>query len=195
MGEHRFAYEYAEATLDKFAATVSSRRFRRAYAKFKLLIRVYAFADFSYPHAPDDSHIAWAWEDAQIAFKGYGETLLHGAILQMWTVLSEQEQAQFLLAAGKGFYVAELETDRMAIRRYASKWRKSDTKNPSEGFDLPSVMPLSGVKVRDWATDEKLDPAGHEAFMRHIQKNERDLAIKPKTTKHLRVVEDGSENE
>jgi len=190
-----FQYQHAEDHLDKFARTRKSAAFKRSYRKFKFLLFTYAYLDFSAPNRPSKQHLSWAWEDAQIAFKGYGETMLHGAILQMWSTLGPIDQAQFLRSADEAFYLAECETDREANRRYVKKYRNEEIRDPSDGFNLPSVTPVSGVKLKDWLHDEGFRPDEKEKFMAYL----RELAIEDreivKTNKHLRVYEGGSKNE
>jgi hypothetical protein len=187
-----FQYQYAEAHLDQFARTRKSASFKRSYRKFKFLLFVYAYLDFSAPNKPTKQHMAWAWEDAQIAFKGFGETMLHGAILQMWSALGPVDQAQFLRSAEEAFCLAECETDREANRRYIKKYRNEEIRDPSEGFTLPSVMPVSGAKLKDWLKDEGFSPDQEGEFMEYIREKAREDRAPVKSNNHLRVYEGGS---
>ena len=191
-----FLYEEAEGVLDRFAARITSAQFQRAYRKFKCLLLVYAYLDFSYPNKPSKKHLSWAWEDAQVAFNGYGETMLHGAILQMWSTLGLADQNQFMRAASEAFDRAEMETHREADRRYIKKYRDAPIRNPSEGFTFPSVTPVSGVKVKDWLKDEGFTPEEQGAFFALLQ-DRKEEAETDQTTKgnHLRLVEFTTEPE
>ncbi len=188
-----FAYEYAEATLDKFARRVRSEQFRRAYRKFKFVLVVYAYLDFSAPEKPEKKHLAWAWEDAQAAFNGHGETILHGCILQMWSSLTKGDQDQFLTVAGKAFYMAETETHREAPRRYIPKVRKAGIRDPRDGFSLPTYTPIVGVKLQDWLHDEGFTQEEMDRFTEYLR-GEMELTTS-QAASHLRVVEatNGSE--
>lgn len=192
-----FQYQHAEAHLDQFARTRKSISFKRAYLKFKFLLYTYAYLDFSAPQKPSKQHMSWAWEDAQIAFIGYGETMLHGAILQMWSALGPVDQAQFLGAAEKAFRLAESATSKDAGRRYIKKYRREEIRDPSDGFDLPSVMPVSGVKLKDWLHDEGFSLDQKERFIEYIREEAEAMEDSEpvKSNTHLRVYEGGRKNE
>lgn len=190
----RFAYEYAERTLDSFVATVESKQFYRSYTKFRLVLDVFAYCDFSHPERPGIEQTAWAWEDAQIAFNGNGEPSLHGIILQMWTTLPVSRKDDFTKAIETAFRLAEEHTPRSVARRYLSEWRHKPVRDPDLGFNLVTILPVTGVTLREWAYEEVFDPEGHEEYLCTLEFNER-IALEVEETQtrrpRLRLLEGG----
>lgn len=157
---NRYVYERAEKVLDEFVATMEGEQFRRAYRKFKLAIVLYAHCDYlgATTNAVEgpvtrDQALAWAWEDADIAFRGYGEEALTGFILQMWTHVPHGEEGALRKAIKKAFKAADAATPLGVQRRYLLRWRGKKVRDLDRGFDLPSVIPCMGIKLREWAAD------------------------------------------
>ena len=169
----RFAYEYAERTLDSFAGTVGSKQFCRSYAKFKFVLGVFAYCDFSYPKKPTLQEMAWAWEDAQIAFKGHGEPILHGCILQMWSTLPASRKEEFLEAVETALRLADENTSLSVQRRYLKEWRDKPVRDPDLGYNLMTILPVSGPTLREWSAEEGFDPLEHEAYLLSVEAEER----------------------
>ena len=187
----RFAFEYAERTLDTFAGTVESKQFCRSYAKFRFVLGIYAYCDFSYPKMPTVKAVAYAWEDAQVAFTGYGEPALHGVILQMWTTLPAHLKDKFKEAIETGFRLAEEHTDSSVARRYLAEWREKPIRDPDLGFNLPTILPVTGPKIREWAEEEGFDPLEHEEYLCYLEAEERNFIPQPKRATGLLVFEGG----
>ena len=198
VGEERddmtqFQYQHLEHSLDAFAYSVKSKQFSRCYRKFKASIMMQAFLDFSHPNPPTKAQIAMAWEDVQMAFNGFGDTALHGIILSMWSGLKEKEQKRFLAAIKRGVHQAEKETASDHPRRYVRKFRTAPVVNPDDGYELPTVTPVSGVKMRDWAIDEGFDVEDYGQLMALEEWAERE-ANKPQRP-ILTLVKDSSEKD
>jgi hypothetical protein len=157
--EDLFVYEEAEKLLDAFAAGPRPMAFKRAYVKFKFMIAAYAYIDFSTPgRRPSGKELAYAWEDVQMAFVGHGEQALIGTIIQLWVTLSPEDQFLFAQVIKEAFGRAEVATIESASRRYLHRYRVKPVRLPEEGFDLPTILPVRGVQLRDWAIDSGQDP-------------------------------------
>ena len=152
-----FQYKYVEATLDDFARKTPSLQFKRSYRKFKFLVAITAYCDFREPGKSREQSLAWAWEEVAVAFKGYGEPILNGVILQMWTTLHDGEKAKFLEAVYAGFDAAEEMTGPDTTRKFTKAWREKPWHDPAKGFSYPTMLPVSGDKLREWCIDEGED--------------------------------------
>jgi hypothetical protein len=158
----RFAYEVAEKELDAFAAKEGTLSFKRSYRKLKFMLAAYAFVDFDNRYASceeaKDRAMSFAWEDVQMAFTGHGEWALAGCILQMWTCLSPKKQARFFEVVKAAFEAAEEATSPEAPRRYMHRFRTKPPRKPGENWTLPTILPMSGKTLSDWALDNGEDP-------------------------------------
>lgn len=159
----RFIYEEAERELDRFAASISSRAFTRAYRKLKFFLRVYAFIDYGSRKEmsePEQARaMSYAWEDLQMAFTGHGEWTLQGCVLHLWSLLGTREEEKFYRAIKQGFEAAEEATPAEAVRRYLHKYRTKPPRKPSQDWNLATILPMSGKVLEEWALDEGEDPA------------------------------------
>ena len=201
----RFMYEPAQAVLDDFAHNPKRMlAFRRAYRKFKFVVAAYAFIDFDSRRLDSkegkELALSYAWEDAQMAFTGHGEMALGGCILQMWANLRTKEHDQFRKAIVRAFEAAEKATPAEAPRRYLHQYRTKPPRKPSEDWNLPCILPMSGVLLEDWALDSDEDPeevaeqwmwlemadrAEHTGYDPHVE-----LTPRSPRRGHLRLVED-----
>lgn len=173
-----FAYEEAEHMLDAFAADPKRlRAFARAYRKLKFMAAAYAFCDYMPRKASAEDKrrgMAYAWEDIQIAFTGRGEWALHGCLLQMWSYLRPREHKAFARLVEEAFTRAEELTHMDAPRRYLPEYRRKPPRLPEEDWDLPTLLPMSGAVLHDWALDSGNDPADVEHEWAWIEVAERE---------------------
>jgi hypothetical protein len=157
-GMDRFAFEKAQVVLDKFVAQTGSHLVRRAYNQFKWLVHGLAYLDHSDGKNTMDECLSFAWEDAQIAFTGYGSEIMTGAVMALWSNLDTDLWDAFQNSVEKAFREAEQATSSTVKRRYLSRYRSRPVRRLDEGFDLPCVVPMFGTAVRDWAADVGEDP-------------------------------------
>lgn len=165
----RYAYEAIENKLDAFARRIKSRPFQRAYRKFKVLVKVVAYCDFSSPNLPTEEQLSWAWEDVELAFKGLGDSTLHGCIVQMWSCLSSQEKKFFLSTIKIGLGEAEQATGEDVARRYILRYRRKPVRNPELGYNYQMTPPVQGVQPKEWAVGEGTDPEDHQDFLASLE--------------------------
>ena len=158
MKKDRYVYEKAEEILDSFAKEKKSAQFRRAYKRLKFIIASYAYSDFKRPENTWEEALAFAWEDAQMAFTGHGEVGFSGIIVQLWMHLSEKEKPEFKKVLTQAFKAAEVATATSTPRRFMLKNRSKPIRTPEEGFDLPYILPVWGPSLREWAVDEGENP-------------------------------------
>jgi hypothetical protein len=188
----RFAFEPVDKALADFASEMRSERpsFYRAWRKFRGVLQVYAQVDFLSEGLTDDKEqaISWAWEDAEVAFRGHGEHAMTGAISQMWDMLSystkHTKRLKLLLTAA--FREAEASTPKGTKRRYLVDYRKTPIRTLEEGLDEPAVTPTFGPVLREFVFEEggELEVDGHiigggpdeaEAFYDQLEALERDI--------------------
>jgi hypothetical protein len=158
--EELFAYEVARAALDRFAADPKRlRAFRRTYSKLKYIAVVYAYCDHTATDNADKARaMAYAWEDIQLAFTGHGEWAIGGCILQLWANLRKSEEKEFFALVKEAFARAEEATSVEAPRRYLHTYRLKPPLRPDQDWTLPTILPVSGAPLRDWAFDNNEDP-------------------------------------
>ena len=172
----RFAYEEAEKLLDAYARQPAhTAQFRRAWHRLKWAIYGVAHIDFSYDRRPDETSLAHAWEDAQLAFYGYGEASMTGCVLQLWAHVDKKERNRFERAVYNAFQVAEQSTGPGVNRRYMSQWRRKPIRRPEQGFTLAPILPINGPRLRDWAADTGKDFVVLEDQLYWLEKADREV--------------------
>ena len=172
----RFAFEEAEKLLDAYAAhPARTAQFRRAYQRFKWAVYGVAHIDFGYDKRPDVLSLTHAWEDAQIAFLGYGEPSMTGCIIQMWASVPKGDKNGFERVVYAAFQAAEQATGENVHRRYMSQWRRKPVRRPEQGFTLAPVLPINGPRLRDWAKDIGKDAAVLEDQLYWLEKADREI--------------------
>lgn len=173
--EPRFAFEHAEAVFDEFNEVFGDAEFRRAMAKTKAMAAIYAWSD----HYCEDTHPATAlargWEEMQIAFTGRGEAFMTGAVLHLWNCLPPGiTEAEFEAVVREAFEAAEEHTPQDAPRLYLQRYRNAEIRHPDDGFTLDPILPMAGVRVRDWAETEGHDCEAIEDALTWIELADRE---------------------
>lgn len=153
----RFMYEAAQAVFDEYALK-SSNEYRRSYAFFKTMIGIYAVIDCGRGDVARfrknrDLYISRIWEDADVAFKGHGEPLWTGAVLQLWNAMPESNYPKFLAVIRRAFKEAESLTSDNAHRRYTKSVRKKGYRTPKEGLDLDIIYPADLNRLAEVSFD------------------------------------------
>jgi hypothetical protein len=172
---NRFAYEALVEGLNAAVLPVGGEEVRRALVKFKFAVIAHAWTELCLWHEDTDKEqaIAWAWEDAAIALCGYGTSSLTGPLVEMWTSVPKDKRDAFGEELDVALTAAEEATSRAVPRRYLPVYRNLKARRPSDGFDLPSIVPTFGTRFREWATANGLDPEKAEAQMAKIEELER----------------------
>lgn len=176
MDTTRYPFEVIDEALDRFCNSEHAKdnaMFLRAVRKLRGVIIVYAVVDFGQA-APDHAHaLAWAWEDAEIAFKGYGEGTLTGPIVQMWDALSPESWRAFKQTLDRAFDRANALTNEDVKRRYFKGYRAKRVRTPKTGFNEKVVLPTWGPTFRDWCTDNKRDADEEEQLFHYVELYDR----------------------
>jgi hypothetical protein len=174
----RFVYEEAENMLDSYALgrrESGDKQFYRAYRKFRCLITIYAYMDFPSGSAPKQ-RLSWAWEDVDIAFRGYGDNILTGVMLQMWDHTADEEEAnRFHRTITKALERSNAVTDKNCPRRYLIKWRQSRVRKGADDFADQVVLPVNGPKLREWAEAEGFDAESIEHQFGLLEAAQREV--------------------
>lgn len=166
---------------DEFAfAPDRGATYRRVWRKFKAVVASCAFVDFgtgARPRTAEDEGLllSYAWEDAQIAFSGQGDSILTGAVLGLWSALRTEEHDLFARVIREAFKRAEAATSPDVVRRYLSRFRLQPPRLPDGNpFNTGSILPTSGPTLRDWAADQGQDPAEVEEEWYWLAVGDRD---------------------
>lgn len=164
----RYHYEVAASLIEEAVLDLAPRRpsLLRAYRKLKATVVAYAYIDFLTEGVRSrEEALAYAWEDAEIAFRGYGESCMTGAIVQFWSAVGSADTettAQMRESIRLAFEAAEAATHADVKRRYLKKHRKEPIRDLSMGFDLPAILPTRGIKLREWAIESGKDVSDTE---------------------------------
>ena len=171
-------YEAAEAVFDDYARAASNE-YRRSYRFFKTMIGIYALlecgrGDVARFKLNRELYISRIWEDADVAFKGHGEPLWTGAVLQLWNALPESKYSSFLAVIRRAFKDAEALTSDNADRRYTKTVRRKGYRTPKEGLDLDIIYPADLNRLAEVSLEQG-----------YITEDELDLFASFLTTKEL----------
>ncbi|MAH47434.1 hypothetical protein CMI37_16540 [Candidatus Pacearchaeota archaeon] len=171
----RFAYEHFVEGLDSFVEGQDNPGLLRALRMVKFMVLASAWCDFRIWDAGvnEKDAMAWAWEDMVMAFKGFGENSLTGVVISFWSAGGRDVWEEGRRALNRASCKADDETSNLVPRRYLLKYRIQTIRTPELGFDLPSIVPAKGERLRQWATREGLDPDEVETQMAVIEEYER----------------------
>lgn len=151
----RFAYEVAEKVLNAFVSSHPSKQFQHAYYRLKLFVRSIALGDYVAQGFDKQEALSFAWEDAEMAFRGRSEPSLGGVILQMWVHVGDFEKA-FEETIKSAFRQANEATPVQTLRRYLLEDRQSPVLTSCKAVFSPA-LPSHGPLLRAWAKDNDED--------------------------------------
>ena len=171
----RYAYEHLEAVFNDWSNKMQNEEVTRAIRKLKFMVLAYAWVDFCIwsPGNDNEQAISWAWEDLSIALAGYGQSAMTGTVIDIWTSTPKDSWEELRKVLNSGIAKAEAETSNIVSRRYLQRYRGLACRSPKDGFDLPSVVPAWGPRLREWASKMGMDPDATEEQMRYIEEYER----------------------
>lgn len=169
----RFAFEVVEEQLDEFAIDQDAE-FQRSWMKTRFMVTAYAYGDWYQPGMHPALALARAWEELQIAFTGRGEAFLSGAVLHLWNTLpNAKAEKRFEKLLRNAFAEAERATPDDAARLYLREYRDAPLRNPDDGFTLDPLLPVRGIRLREWALGEELDPDDIEEHFNWLELADR----------------------
>ena len=171
----RYAYEHFEKALTDWEKKSNDPGVTRAIRKLKFMVLAYAWVDFDLWDNDCDKEqaLSYAWEDTVVAFSGYGQSAMTGAVVDVWTATPTARWDALQSHLNKGLSEAEFQTPKTVSRRYLLKYRTKSVRTPHEGFDLPAVVPVWGPRLREWAQVNGMDPYEAETQMLLIEEYER----------------------
>ena len=174
-----YAYKEAQVILDEFALKqldMGNDQFFRSYRKLLGVLLVYAQVDFGTAKGSFEEKLAWAWEDADIAFRGYGENLISGAAIQLWSVLPSPYHNALRKTLKKAMRAAWASTPASHRPRWSKEWREKPICMGEDSFnDMPYALPTWGPKLREEAEAQGFDAFATEAQYRKLAEEEAEL--------------------
>lgn len=172
--KNRYNYELFEKALNVWS-TRNNPPYTRALRKLKFEVLSGAWNDFEIwaPKTDKELAMSYAWEDAIVAFSGYGQSCFTGVILDLWMSVPRDQWDEFQNFLNAAMLEAEWATPKTAPRRYLSKYRQLRMRTPQDGFDLPAAVPVWGPRWKEWAASNGMDPDESECQMREIEEYER----------------------
>lgn len=191
MIEDRFAYEHVQAHFDTYAKK-QNIEYQRSYLYFKSLIGLAALCDCAKGDvlrfkARRDLYLSRIWEDVQIAFKGHGEPIWTGAVLQLWSTIPPGTDEQYLSVIQSAFQEAETHTGKGVSRRYAPAVRKKPYRTPEQGLDLKIIYPKDLSRLAEVSFDQGYIP---EEYLELFHSFQASKELVPKTVT-LKVIKGG----
>jgi hypothetical protein len=126
-----------------------------------------------------DEALACAWEDTFIAFKGYGDNVVTGSLLQIWHYVKPEDRESLREAIETACTDVTAYYKKNGVRwRYLARYRNASVKSLPEDFTLPTALPTSGRALADWAGDEGYDPEVIEEVMHASEVQEQSKAVR-----------------
>ncbi len=178
-----FPYKKFEQDINKWFVSKndSNAAARTAWSKFKGLVAVSAAVDYGMrPSSTEDERdvaLAKAWEDAYIAFKGYGDNTITGPILQLWHYVREKDRKSLHKTLKDACEAVDVFYAEHGVRRrYLEKYWKAAVRSSPDQFKEPTALPLNGRPLQDWTSDEGYDYETLEQVMHEIEIKEQARA-------------------
>jgi hypothetical protein len=75
--------------------------------------------------------------------------------MELWSSLKKGQAGEWERVVYSAFRQAEESTSPNVQRRYLSRWRRKPIRRLEEGFNMPTVYPIAGPRLMDWAIDNK----------------------------------------
>ena len=171
----RYAYEHVEKALNDWSNRMNNPEITRAIRKLKFMVLAYAWVDFCIWNKKNENEhtLSWAWEDLVIALAGYGQSAMTGTVIDLWTSTPKDDWEELRKVLNAAVAKAEHHTSNGVPRRYLQKYRCLAVRSPKDGFDLPSIVPAWGSRLKEWASKMGMDPDATEEQMRMIEEYER----------------------
>jgi hypothetical protein len=188
-----FPYEQFEADINQWFRGGGAEKaiLRSAWSKMKGQIVVSAGVDYGLrPNstaAQRAEALSKSWEDVYIAFKGYGDNIWTGFLLQLWHYVPNKQRDSLRQAIQDACdRVDAYYTEHGIRRRYLEKYWTARVRSQPSDFQEPTALPISGKPLRDWAGSEGVDYETFEQVMHEMEVREqsrRALAVQnaPKT--------------
>lgn len=158
-----FCYEQAQSRIDTFFSGQDPQA-RHAWMRVRLILHVLAATD--YAGFRGDEPISLAWEEFDVALRGYGDELMTGAVMYLWTQVRAHQHASFRVVLREAFRAARDLTAPDHEWLHAEKYRAAKIHNSSEPWTNEIAIPLRGPRLVAWAVREGLDPDRLQELLR-----------------------------
>ena len=174
-----YPYEIVEKALDSFFGERAEQLLlRRSYRRLKCLVNMFAVVEYGMLDTEDErarkKAVSFAWEDMDVAFRGYGDNCTTGFVMQIWSVLQKKDWPVFKALLEEALSKARKEAEHRGVNpRYSDRYLYKPVRDLDEEFCLPTALPLSGPVVRDWAVENDKDPERLEEAMLYLETVDR----------------------
>ena len=174
-----YPYEIVEKALDGFfLERPKELLLRRSYRKFKALVFMLATVEYNMLDAGSEEQrekaLSFAWEDMDLAFRGYGDNCTTGFVMQLWAVLFKTDWPNFKKLLEECLGEARAVANEKGVKpRYSAKYLSKPVRDLDEEFCLPTALPLSGPVIREWAIENDKDPDRLEEAMIYLETVDR----------------------
>lgn len=175
-----FPYKQFEADVGKgfLGGGPEKAVLRTAWSKLKGQAVVTAAVDYglrpSSTPAERDAALAKAWEDIYIAFKGYGDNILTGFLLQVWHYVEKKSREELRRVLQEACDKVDRYYEEHSIRRrYLEKYWSAPVRSSPGDFCEPTALPISGRPLRDWAGAEGVEYETYAQVMNEMEIREQ----------------------
>lgn len=190
-----YAYEEFDKALEdaakEFGAADGSTLRCLNQVRFAVLLLAWTEMEVWREGADVKQIMSWAWEDMMMAFTGYGDSVLTGAVVHYWNSIEACNWVDCVSILNKGKMKAESDTSLSTPRRYLLHYRVLTVRSPDMGFDQPCLVPIFGPRMQEWARkfgkDNGVEPATVIAKIEEIERLDRQHAMKLRPPQPERV--------
>jgi len=174
-----YPYQIVEKALDTFfLERPNELLLRRSYRRFKAFVFMLATVEYEMLDGESEEQreeaLSFAWEDMDLAFRGYGDNCATGFVMQLWAVLFKEDWPNFKKALEECLGEARAVANEKGVKpRYSAKYLSKPVRDLDEEFCLPTALPLSGPVIREWAIENDKDPDRLEEAMLYLETVDR----------------------
>ena len=184
---NRFTFEIVERYVDEWVyAEGVNPRFKRVYAKFKMLLVGSALIDYLSECGEDhDCAVAKGWEHVQVALAGHAAEDMSGMLTTLYRLCEDREGLRATFEEGFRRAIEATPTDHRWLFR--PKYRNKPFRSFEEGFNLGVAIPTFGPLLREWAGMQGMSEDKVELAVELLMREYGELAeAKPKP--HIRLL-------
>jgi hypothetical protein len=144
----RYDFEIAREKIDNYIMASKDGGLIVAWLKAQLIIeaqaRFYGLQEYD-----EDTALALAWEDFDIACRARGEPGVTGAVFMLWSRLPKSKDKEFREVLQGAFVQAQYQTD-SRLFRYPERARLARVQTLEDGFDDGEATPMDFRAIQEW---------------------------------------------
>lgn len=164
VNKKHYDYQVAFDIIDEYIKKSEEAGLIVAWVKAQLVIKAqaqfYVLSEYD-----EETALALAWEDFDVACRAKGEPVITGAVFQLWSRLPKKKDKEFREVLNRALCQAQYQTD-PRLFRYPERARLSRIQTLDDGFDESEASPLEFRSIQEW-----------------VQKRDEEAAVKSEPKK------------